>query len=144
MRSFRLYLCLAAIVSALVAVPAPAQNQPAGVPPVITAGLDAYRNVGIDQAFRAWLRDSPLHWDPAIAAPLHAAQEEYGTFESWDVIDVRSLSPTTRIAYLVLDYQQGPVFAKFVVYRTEQQGWVVTNLKFSLDEDAVLPAPTMR
>jgi hypothetical protein len=79
-----------------------------------------------------------------MATPLHAAQEEFGTFESWDVISARSLSPSTQIVYLVLNYQQGPAFAKFVVYQTEQQGWVVTNLKFSVDEEAILPPITLQ
>lgn len=144
MRSFRLLICLAVPLFLPAARPAIAQNpNPAAVPPVITAGLDAYRNVGLDQAFRAWLRNSPLHWDPAMAAPLRAAQEQFGNFQSWDVVDVRSLSPSTRVVYLVLNYLEGPVFAKFVAYQTEQQGWVITNLRFSADEEAVLPAPTM-
>jgi hypothetical protein len=145
MRSFRLCFCLAVVFLVSAVRPASAQSPPAhNLPPVIAAGLEAYRNVGLDQAFRAWLRNSPLRWEPAMAAPLHAAQEEYGTFQSWDVVLIRSLSPSTRILYLVFNYQQGPVFAKFVVYQAEQQGWIVTNLKFSLDEDAVLPAPTMQ
>lgn len=142
-RSRRWLIGAAVILSLAAALPAPAQNPSPGVPPVITAGLDAYRNVGIDQAFRAWLRNSPLHWDPSIAAPLHAAQEEFGVFQSWDVIAVRGLAPRTRIVYLILDYQDGPVFAKFTTYETEQQGWIVTSLKFSQEEDAVLPPLTM-
>lgn len=144
MRSFRLLFCLAVILSLPGAIPANAQNPNTTLPPIITAGLDSYRNVGLDQAFRAWLRNSPLHWDPAMAKPLREAQEQYGTFESWDVIDIRALSPSTQIVYLVMNYQQGPVFAKFVVYQTEQLGWIVTNLKFSIDEDAVLPPPTLQ
>jgi hypothetical protein len=143
MRSFRLCLCLAVIFCFCTAIPAGAQNANPVLPPILTAGLDSYRNVGLDQAFRAWLRNSPLHWEPAMAAPLRAAQEQYGTFESWDVIDDHALAPTTQIVYLVMNYQQGPVFAKFVVYQTEQQGWVVTSLKFSLD-DSILPALTLQ
>jgi hypothetical protein len=144
MRSFRLWFSFFVILSAQPVLPASAQNTNASLPPVITAGLDAYRNIGLDQAFRAWLRNSPLHWEAAMATPLHAAQEEFGTFESWDVISARSLSPSTQIVYLVLNYQQGPAFAKFVVYQTEQQGWVVTNLKFSVDEEAILPPITLQ
>lgn len=150
MRSFRLLLCLAVVFSLPATAALAAQNpsEPkaatAAIPPIITAGLDSYRSAGLDQALRAWLRNSPLHWTPAIAAPLHAAQEQYGNFVSWDVIDVRELSPTTQIVYLVLNYQQGPAFEKFVAYQAEQPGWVVTDLKFSLDADSILPAPMMQ
>ena len=145
MRSVRRFLIALALLLP-VSLPRPAaaqQNPKAALAPVITAGLEAYRNVGIDQAFRAWLRNSPLHWDPALAAPLHSAQEQFGPFQDWDVIAVRGLGSTTRIVYLVLDYQDGPAFAKFVLYRTEQQGWIITNLKFSLEEDAILPPMTL-
>lgn len=136
----RFGFCLALLL-ALPVLPSSAQNDnpTPDLPPIVTAGLDAYRNVGIEQAFRAWLRNSPLHWDPALAAPLHQAQEAFGPFESWEVIDVRAYSPRTRVAYLVLDYQQGPVFAKFIAYNTGSQGWVVTTLKFSMEDDAILP-----
>lgn len=141
MRSLRLWISLAVLLSTSSLLPALAQDPSPAVPPIITAGLDAYRNVGIDQAFRAWLRNSPLHWDPAMAAPLHQAQDAFGTFESWEVIGVRGLSPRTRIVYLVLDYQSGPEFAKFVAYQAGEPGWIVTSMKFSMDEDAVLPPP---
>lgn len=111
-----------------------------GVPEIVTAGFESYRNVGLDQAFRAWLRNSPLRWNTDMAAPLREAQDVYGPFRSFDVIQAEDLSPATRVVYVAVNYDKGPVFGKFVVYRAEQVGWLVTSLKFSADETAILPA----
>lgn len=144
MRSLRM-ACLAVFLLVPAALPVAAQNPNPGVPPILISGLDAYRTGGMGQAFRAWLRNSPLPWDPKMAVALHSAEQEFGPFQGWDIVDVRSLTPTTRVVYLVLNYQLGPVFAKFVAYDTEQQvGWVVTNLKFSLDDEAVFPPPVIQ
>jgi len=139
MRNLSLSICLAFLLFVPSSRPARAQGQPLGIPPVITQGLDAYRNTGLDQAFRAWMRNSPLRWTPSIAAPLQEAQQEFGAFSSWELIDIQGISPHTRVVYMVLDYERGPVFAKFLAYDTSQQGWVLTSLRFSMDPDAILP-----
>lgn len=139
MRNFSLSLCLGFLLLLPSAPTALAQSQPLGIPPVITQGLDAYRKGDLDQAFRAWLRNSPIRWSSSIAAPLQEAQQEFGAFEAWELVDVRGVSPKTRIVSMVLDYQKGPVFAKFIAYQSGQQGWVLTTLKFSTDDDSILP-----
>src|SRR5579875_3194726 len=101
MRSFRLWMCLAMLIPAPLVLPVQAQDQIEGVPSVITQGLAAYRDVGMDQAFRVWLRNSPLHWEPALAAPLHQAQAAYGPLQSWEVIGQRSLANRTEVVYMV-------------------------------------------
>ena len=40
--------------------------------------------------------------------------------QTFEIISTRDLAPKTRILYLVLDYEKGPLFAKFVVYRSDQ------------------------
>jgi hypothetical protein len=139
MRNFSLSLCLGFLLLLPSAPPALAQSQPLGIPPVITQGLDAYRKGGLDQAFRAWLRNSPTRWSPSIAAPLQEAQQEFGAFEAWELVDVRGVSPRTRVVSMVLDYQKGPVFAKFIAYKAGQQDWVLTSLKFSTDDNILSP-----
>lgn len=111
------------------------------VPEILIAGLDAYRTGGMGQAMRAWLRNSALEGSKqAIAAGtvLHQAQEIYGNYRGFEPITIRDVTASTRIVYLALDYDRGPVFAKFVTYRTDQ-GWVMIGLLCSTDDTAVLP-----
>lgn len=113
------------------------------LPPVLATGFHAYRMGGPDEALRAWLRGSPLEGSHDAAmqeASLHAAQANLGPFRGFDVAATREVSASTRILYFTLDYEKGPIFAKFVLYRTDAD-WIVTNLLFDANDANVLPVP---
>jgi hypothetical protein len=140
MRRIALLLCAFCVLSA---PRAQSQSEDAAtpLPKVLVAGFDAYRAGGPDEALRVWLRNSPLEGTPDIgtqAKILRAAQVEFGQWRSFDVVNIHQVSPSTRIIYMTLDFDKGPLFAKFVVYRTEP-GWIVTNLLFSPNDAEVLP-----
>ena len=109
--------------------------------PVILSGLQAYKDKGPEDAVRAWIKDSPLDGNKDAltqANNLRQVQDYYGTYRGYEVIGMRELSAKTRIVYLVLDYDKGPLFAKFVIYHADQ-GWILTNFLFNTKEEAVLP-----
>ncbi len=113
----------------------------AKVPKIVRFGLDAYKNGGPDDAVNAWLQGSVLSGSKEAldaANLLRQVHTVYGAYLGFDVISVRDLTPSTRVLYLALDYDRGPVFARFVVYRAKP-GWVVTDFVFDQKEDLVLP-----
>lgn len=121
---------------------AAAQDAPApSLPSIVAAGLDAYHSGGPDEAMRAWLRGSPIEGsNDAVtqAHALHAAQELYGNYRGFEPIGIKSFSSGTRTVYLVLDFDKGPLFARFLLYRSGA-GWIVTSLAFNPDPNQVLP-----
>lgn len=140
MRRLVLWVCAVCVLS----VPRIYSQSEGGtpLPKVLVAGFDSYRAAGPDEALRVWLRNSPLEGSPDLGAQakiLHAAQGEFGPWRSFDVVGIHQVSPSTRIVYMTLDFDRGPLFAKFVLYRTEP-GWIVTNLLFSPNDADVLPA----
>jgi hypothetical protein len=140
MRRLALLLCAIGVLS--VPLAHSQSGNESAVPKVLVAGFDAYRAAGPDEALRVWLRNSPLEGTPDVGTQekiLHAAQGEFGQWRAFDVISVHQLSPSTRIIYMTLDFDKGPLFAKFVLYRTEP-GWIVTGLLFSPNDADVLPA----
>jgi hypothetical protein len=111
------------------------------VPKVIVSGLDAYKAEGPDAAVKAWIKGSPVEGSKEAlsqANNLRQVQDFYGTYKTFHLIQSRNLGPTSRMVYLVLDYEKGPLFAKFLVFRAEQ-GWIVASFSFNTHPEAILP-----
>jgi hypothetical protein len=109
------------------------------LPAVINSGLDAYKSKGPDEAVKAWIKGSPLEGSKdalSQANSLRQIQDFYGAYQSSDVVSTRELSPKTRILYLVMNYESGPLFAKFVVYRTDK-GWILTSFNFNTKDEMI-------
>jgi len=114
------------------------------VPLFIVNGINAYKSVGPEAAIKSWtefgaMQDSKEASDQA--AYLHQVQSLYGPLEGYAFIASRILSPRTRVIYLSFDYERGPLFAKFVIYRSSQR-WLLTSLDFNIREEMVLPVGT--
>ena len=111
------------------------------VPPVLISGMEAYKPGNPDQAIKAWTKNSPLEGSQAAAEEanvLRQVQGLYGAFQWFDIIFNREISPRVRIVYLTMNYDSGPLFARFVFYRTDR-GWIVTSFDFNLDDTKILP-----
>jgi hypothetical protein len=111
------------------------------IPPVLLSGMEAYKPSNPEQAIKAWTKNSPLDGTPAAAdkaIDLRQAQSVYGAFQWFDVTSNREISPRVRILYLTMNYEAGPLFSRFVFYRTDR-GWIVTSFDFSLDDTKILP-----
>jgi hypothetical protein len=116
-------------------------TSPKAVPPIIATGMRAYKGGGPDAAIQAWIKGGPLDGNRSAlsqANTLHQVQDFYGAYQSFDVLAVRSLDPRTHIFYLILNLERGPLFAKFVVYRSGDD-WIVTSFNFNTSDEAILP-----
>jgi hypothetical protein len=104
--------------------------------------MEAYKNEGPEAAIKAWIKGSPIDGSRdalSQANVLRQVQDFYGAYKSYELIKSRDLTPTTRILYFTLDYEKGPLFAKFLIYRTEQ-GWIVVNFAFNTKEEVIIPS----
>ena len=70
---------------------------------------------------------------------LRQIQDYYGTYRAFEIVSTKDLSPKTRVIYLVLDFEKGPLFAKFVVYRSGQ-AWILAYFNFNTKEELVFPS----
>jgi hypothetical protein len=111
---------LASLVSAQDPHPADAPRH--DLPPVIFTGFHAFRDKGAIEALRQ-------------------AADKFGAFKDFDVLGMQEISPRVRNYYLVLNYERGPLFAKFAMYRSEDAGWVLLGLTLDFDSAKVLPQP---
>ncbi|MGH9684788.1 MAG: hypothetical protein ACRD4S_14395 [Candidatus Acidiferrales bacterium] len=118
-------------------------QKPSGdeIPQYILSGAEAYKADGPEAAIKAWLKDSPLDGSKealAQANVLRQIQDFYGAYKDFDVIRSQNISPKIQTIYLTLNYEKGPLFGKFVSYRTDH-GWVLTNFAFNTKPENILP-----
>lgn len=123
-------------------VPALAQTRTTDdLPKIIRSGLEAYKAEGPEAAIKAWIKGSPIDGSKDAltqANILRQIQDFYGVYKTFDVISTRNLSPNIRIVYVALNFEKGPLFAKFVVYQTAE-GWILTTFNFNTKDELIIP-----
>ncbi|WP_263356461.1 hypothetical protein [Acidicapsa ligni] len=112
----------------------------AGVPPIVLAGLNTYKTSGADEAMKAWSKGS--RWEgnedaTRLATILRHFQESDGLYQSFEIMDVQVISPSTQIVYLALNFEKEPHFAKFVTYHSGH-GWILLSLKLDFDVNGIV------
>lgn len=112
------------------------------IPPIIGAGLAAYKSEGAAAAIKAWLKGSPLEGSKEAMSQVGAiAQVEtfYGKYVSYQVLQQRELGSTTQLVYLIMNFEHGPLFAKMTLFKSGAE-WTIVSFKFHTEADQVLPA----
>jgi hypothetical protein len=119
-----------------------AQNSaPGPAPRLIQSGFDIYKLEGPDDAVKAWLKGSLLEEDKQAlsqANALRQAQGFFGAYRSYDVVHETDISPSVHILYLAINYEKGPLFAKFNIFRTDH-GWILSSFEFNLLSEKLFP-----
>ena len=120
-----------------------AANTAAPLPRILYLGLEAYRAEGPQSAMRAWVKNGPLDGTDLAANQANAlegAQAPYGVYRSYDVIRSQDLTPASRMYFISIDYDRGPLFLRFLVYRVNTSvDWIVTGVDFDARPERVLP-----
>lgn len=138
MRNF--FLLLAFCGLALSPVAGAATNQ--GALAVVARGFSAYQESGASSAIKAWLKGSPLEGLASISSDknkLNTLQHHIGKFTGYEVSRVHQLSQRVVMIFAVANFEQGPVFFKFVIYNTQKKGWVLNSYQFGAAPDKVWP-----
>jgi len=102
--------------------------------------LEAYKVDGPEAASKAWIKGSAFEGSKdalSQANVLRQIQDYYGSHESFEVISTHNLTKTTQIVYLAMNFQKGPVFAKFMAYHAAD-GWVSVTFTFNTKSEAIL------
>jgi hypothetical protein len=112
-----------------------------GLPKIITFGFDVYKLEGPDAAVKAWLKDSTLEGDKDAlgkANYLRQVQGSYVAYRTYDTVHETDLSTSVHIVYLAINYEKGPLFAKFNIFRSER-GWILTSFEFDTKSERLFP-----
>lgn len=111
------------------------------IPRVVVDGMDKYKFNGADGAVKNWLQPTRARTQEtaaAYAAALPDAEEVYGKFIDYHLVSIKRLSPAAALIYLVMNYERGPLFVRFVVYEYKSSQ-LVTQMEFGFIPEAVFP-----
>lgn len=108
----------------------------------LTAGLDAWKSGGYKLAVRHWTEGSPLDRDRAfldtLNAELAAVERAYGKPFSYDTIHTINLTSNTRLVYVGVHLEKGPLFMRFLNFKQRRGDWIVSEVDLGVKVDPLL------
>ncbi len=134
-------LVLLVLVLLNIPVIAGAKEQRVGVPDTIQRGMGDYGFQGAEAAVKAWTKGSTQEGSPEALIQvnnLKQVESQYGKFLGHHVIQVHELTPWTLIVYLSINYERGPLFARFIAYRLKDS-WILPEFSFHTKPEAIFP-----
>ena len=117
------------------------------LPAVVVEGLKAYKESGPEAALKAWIKGGPMEKKEKeslqYGASFTAIEEFYGHYRSYHRIETKELTPISRLYALSMDYERGPVFARFFAYKGEKD-WILVSFDFNTKPEAIIPGLILR
>lgn len=113
------------------------------IPSIITAGLNKYKSDGAEAAIKVWIKGSAMEkkMEESIsyAKSFEQVGEFYGKYLGYKVIELRKITETSLLVFVSMDYELGPVFAKFLAYKKEKS-WILISFDFNTKPEVILPS----
>ena len=126
----------------------PIQNLQAGdakekEPSLIAEGLTAYKADGPEAAIKVWIKGSAMEKKTeeslAYAKNFEQVGEFYGKYLDYQLIEVKEITNTSRVVIISMNYELGPVYAKFLTYKAKA-GWILVSFDFNTKPEIILPS----
>jgi hypothetical protein len=116
--------------------------QQASARAAVEAGSDAYLKDGASAAVAAWLQGSALEGNTQAtsqANSLRQIEDFYGKPESIEFTAENTISDRAKLLLAVINYEKGPVFARFFAYQLKNGSWILTQFQFQTEANAIFP-----
>jgi hypothetical protein len=111
------------------------------VPAIVQNGFGLWLRGGAPMALEAWEKGGLMEGDRKIGAECAYFKRlgpAIGGYKSYELITVQKISQASQLVYLSLNFDRAILYARFLLYRTEQD-WVVQNMDFNVKPEAVIP-----
>jgi hypothetical protein len=108
---------------------------------VLTSGFSAWTRGGASTALEAWQKGGLLEGDRKVAGELsyfNRIAPAIGAYKSADILVAQTVSQSSQLFYLAMNFDRAVVYARFLLYRTAQD-WVVQNMDFNVKPEMVIP-----
>ncbi len=113
---------------------------------IIERGLTAYKDAGAKAAVEAWIQGSALEGSKEAlsqANNLRQIEDFYGKYDSFNIIKTNEITKKVTIVTLVINYQNGPLFARFDTFKNHNNQWVVATFDFHTNITQIMPPETI-
>ena len=112
------------------------------VPAVIEKGFGVLKAAGAEAAFDAWgdaaLRETDKAKRESGAKRFAEMVKPLRDYRSHEVVEVKQIGKMSKILYLAIRFERGMVYAKFLVWRSDQD-WIVQQLNFDTRPEVIMP-----
>jgi hypothetical protein len=122
-------------------VQAAAVDAPPTFPAILQAGFNVWPRDGAAGAIDIWQKGGLLEGDRKVSTQIHyfmRVAPVIGAYKSFDLIQAQRTSQASQLVYLALNFDRAAVYARFLLYRTEQD-WVVQNMDFNVRPEMLIP-----
>jgi hypothetical protein len=111
------------------------------LPGIVSAGLKEYKDKGPEAAIKAWIKGSAV--ETSIEAQSQAnlfrqVESLYGKYIGNELVMIKEINKTSSMVYITLNYEKGPLFANFLVYKNGGNT-ILAMFNFNTKPDAILP-----
>ena len=114
----------------------------AEAPNYIIEGFKAYEKAGPKEAIERWLRGSPSEGSQTLLARANILEQIgdlYGTYQGYDLYKSISVGPRSSIFFIIVYFENAPVYSRFVAYKNSSGEVVHRDIDFSTEIDKVWP-----
>jgi len=111
------------------------------MPSIVISGLKAYKADGPEAAIKSWVKGSAVENSveaQSQASVFRQVESVYGKYIGYELIMSKRISKQTEMVYIVMNFEKGPVFANFLVYKY-QETEIISQLNFHTKPEAILP-----
>jgi hypothetical protein len=110
-------------------------------PGIVSTGLKEYKDNGPEAAIKAWIKGSAV--ETSVEAQSQAnlfrqVETLYGKYIGNELVMTKEINKTSSMVYLTLNYEKGPVFASFLVYKNGGNT-IIAMFNFNTKPEAILP-----
>jgi hypothetical protein len=114
----------------------------AEVPKYISEGFKAYEKSGSKVAIKIWLKGSALEGSQNVntwANVFQSFEDLRGAYQGYDTFRSISIGPRSSMYLIIVNYENGQVYSKFLSYKKSSGEVVHQDLDFHTDIDSVWP-----
>ncbi len=73
----------------------------------------------------------------AQASYVKRLEPAIGGLKGFDVVQTQSISSSSELAYIAINFRRAVVYGRFLPYRTDQD-WVIQNRDFNVKPEALI------
>ena len=131
---------LAALFAVILSTCAWAAPDASRLPAIVRSGFSLYKADGAQAAITAWMVGSPIALSDQPEREVRSLRQfesRFGAYQDFHVVRIVTISPTTQMIYLQLDYLNGPAFGKFLVYQARETTWNIVSFSFGADPEVL-------
>ena len=111
------------------------------IPQPLADALAVYKKGDVRQFINTLVKDGPMAGNVEIKsqiATLEKIEMYYGKYQSYDILNIKRLSDSIRLVYLIINFEKGAVFGKLVAFKNKDKE-TVSSFVFHTKPEKVLP-----